>query len=418
MGKPQPRWLRRVGKMKKLGYFLISLMLISTPLFGASISSTSGSNKIGTITADKWCVANASGTALDCTTAAPAGSGDVTGPASSVDSEVALFSGTGGKTIKRASGTGIASLVSGVLSVLSKISSSEINWTDVKNMELQTAGINWASVKNAEIQAAGINWTDVNSSQIQSAGINWASTTALTTGGDVKANGVALGTQTTGNYVASVSTTSPITGGVAGAEGTTPTIAIGDAAADGSTKGAAAFNASDFNAASGVISLDYTNGQAADGTHKGFLTSTDWGTFNGKQDAVTAGRSLTFTGATIDADAELYADSKNTYIDNPTTSDSNKVQLKFPTAVTITRVSCSTDTGTATIQFDERAEATPNTAGTNVMTSSLVCDSDSQATTSFSNATIAAEVPMNLQITATASSPTMLRIHVEYTKDD
>lgn len=42
--------------------------------------------------------------------------GDVSGPASSVDSEVALFSGTGGKTIKRAAGTGIASLASGVLS--------------------------------------------------------------------------------------------------------------------------------------------------------------------------------------------------------------------------------------------------------------------------------------------------------------
>ena len=31
-------------------------------------------------------------------------SGDVSGPASSVDSEVALFSGTGGKTLKRATG--------------------------------------------------------------------------------------------------------------------------------------------------------------------------------------------------------------------------------------------------------------------------------------------------------------------------
>lgn len=41
--------------------------------------------------------------------------GDVSGPASSVDSEVALFSGTGGKTLKRATGSGIAKLTSGVL---------------------------------------------------------------------------------------------------------------------------------------------------------------------------------------------------------------------------------------------------------------------------------------------------------------
>jgi len=53
-----------------------------------------------------------SGDSLDI----PVGSGDVTGPASSVDGEVALFSGTGGKTIKRATGSGLAKLTSGVLS--------------------------------------------------------------------------------------------------------------------------------------------------------------------------------------------------------------------------------------------------------------------------------------------------------------
>lgn len=43
--------------------------------------------------------------------------GDVSSnTASSVDGEVALFSGTGGKTIKRATGTGLAKLTSGVLS--------------------------------------------------------------------------------------------------------------------------------------------------------------------------------------------------------------------------------------------------------------------------------------------------------------
>jgi hypothetical protein len=54
----------------------------------------------------------------DGTWATPtAGSGDVSSnTASSVDSEVALFSGTGGKTIKRATGSGIAKLTSGVLS--------------------------------------------------------------------------------------------------------------------------------------------------------------------------------------------------------------------------------------------------------------------------------------------------------------
>lgn len=69
----------------------------------------------------------------------------------------------------------------------------------------------------------------------------------------------------------------------------TGVFSIQDAAADGSTKGAATFTASDFNSTSGVISIDYTNGQAASSTAKGFLTSSDWTTFNGKQNAITTG---------------------------------------------------------------------------------------------------------------------------------
>lgn len=45
-----------------------------------------------------------------------AGTGDVSGPSSSVDSEVALFNSTTGKLIKRASISGLAKLTSGVLS--------------------------------------------------------------------------------------------------------------------------------------------------------------------------------------------------------------------------------------------------------------------------------------------------------------
>ena len=46
------------------------------------------------------------------------GSGDVVGPSSSVASEVALFDGNTGKLIKRATGTGLAKLTSGVLSAV------------------------------------------------------------------------------------------------------------------------------------------------------------------------------------------------------------------------------------------------------------------------------------------------------------
>lgn len=82
--------------------------------------------------------------------------------------------------------------------------------------------------------------------------------------------------------VTSVGGTAPI----ASSGGATPAISIADAAADGSTKGAAAFTAADFNAAAGVISIDYTNGQAASASNKGFLTSADWTTFNNKTGSI------------------------------------------------------------------------------------------------------------------------------------
>jgi hypothetical protein len=73
---------------------------------------------------------------------------------------------------------------------------------------------------------------------------------------------------------------------IASSGGATPAISIADADADGATKGAAAFTAADFNAASGVISIDYTNGQAASASAKGFLTSANWTTFNNKTGSI------------------------------------------------------------------------------------------------------------------------------------
>ena len=131
------------------------------------------------------------------------------------------------------------------------------------------------------------------------------------------------------------------------------------------------------------------------------------------------GRSLTLTGDSMAADAELYTVDKSIAITSPVTgSHTNQVQLYYGTAVTLTRVACSVDTGTMTIQFDERGEATPNTAGTDVLTAALVCDSDSQVGTAFDNAGIAANVPLNLQLTASSGSPTVLRVHVLAERDD
>lgn len=58
---------------------------------------------------------------------AGAGTGDVTGPAASIDSEVAIYNGTTGKIIKRATGTGVAHLTAGVLSASAVVLTSEVS---------------------------------------------------------------------------------------------------------------------------------------------------------------------------------------------------------------------------------------------------------------------------------------------------
>lgn len=96
-----------------------------------------------------------------------------------------------------------------------------------------------------------------------------------------------------------LNTTAPLAGG--GDLSADRTLTIVNAVANGSTKGAATFTAADFNDdGSGLISIDYVNGQVADATHKGFLTLTDWNTFNGKQATLVSATNIkTINGTSI-----------------------------------------------------------------------------------------------------------------------
>lgn len=96
-----------------------------------------------------------------------------------------------------------------------------------------------------------------------------------------------------------------------------PAASVPNAAADGATKGVATFTATDFNAASGVISLDYANGQAATALQNGFLSSTDWSTFDGK-----LGTSVLDTDGTLAANSDAKIATQKavkTYVDTSVT---------------------------------------------------------------------------------------------------
>ena len=145
-----------------------------------------------------------------------------------------------------------------------------------------------------------------------------------------------------GGAVTDVTGTLPISS----SGGTTPVISIADAVADGTTKGAPSFTASDFNATAGNISIDYTNGQAASGSDKGFLTSADWTTFNNKgTGTVTSVAALTLGTAGTDL-ASTVATGTTTPV----------ITLNVPTASATNRGAVSSADWTT---FNNKASYTP-----------------------------------------------------------
>ena len=157
------------------------------------------------------------------------------------------------------------------------------------------------------------------------------------------------------------------------------------------------------------------------------ITGINWTAYEDTNTTYTAGRSLTLDGTTINADAELYTDNIFTFnLENPVTGDDGDFgHPGVAVAFTVTKVICNTDTGTATINIEERVSTTPNTAGTDILSTDLVCDSNRQSScasgcdvNTITNARIDAEDVLALMISAVANSPTKLRVTLIGTKDD
>ena len=98
---------------------------------------------------------------------------------------------------------------------------------------------------------------------------------------------------------------------------------------------------------------------------------------------------------------------------DPQVSDEFRVQV--PANATVTRIVGATNgANTVTFNVEERLETTPNTAGTDVMASDLVADSDTQVETSFSNPNIDQYNWLTVSISAISGTPGYLSVTIIY----
>ncbi|HEY4682744.1 MAG TPA: hypothetical protein VIH17_05785 [Candidatus Acidoferrales bacterium] len=118
-------------------------------------------------------------------------------------------------------------------------------------------------------------------------------------------------------------------------------------------------------------------------------------------------------------------DTKSMVLFDPVTGDSGRIQWEPGKAITITRVYCSVKAATSvTVNLNKRVETTPDTAGTDVLSAGLVCDTNAQTScasgcdvATITSAGVTARQIAALTISAVTGTPDTLRVIAEYTVD-
>jgi hypothetical protein len=126
----------------------------------------------------------------------------------------------------------------------------------------------------------------------------------------------------------------------------------------------------------------------------------------------TGGRSITLDGDAIDADSELYTDTKCIWFENPTADDDFKSIWRSSQAITFTKIWAESD---QTVNFNfQEDDGTP----ADILSSDLSPAAGTASSTTFSDASFAADSRLDLTITSVSGTPTWLSACWTYIKND
>jgi hypothetical protein len=350
--------------------------------------------KFGTLTNTKWCTSN--GTTVSCNEDAPAGSGDVTSVGdctggacldgtSDGGTNIALYDSNSHKTTITA-GDSIGDLAFTLPTtdgsdgeVLKTNGSGVLSWVAQGAFDATTIdAVTWSDGANASnawtFDVSGTDHTMTAGNARMTFSQNVTVTGDLTVSGD----DLFMGTNTSGAVL------------VADGTNYNPVVMGGDASigTDGAVVVANDSHAHTTTTLSGIDIGDDTN--------------------------LAAGRSLTMSGDSVEADAELYTDFKSMTIETPTDAD-NFFFFEAPFALTVTRVTGIVEAATSAVLTVQECDSAGDNCGT---TESVTADVDGTISTSIDDGAIDAGDIIRLDVGTVTGTVGQAHLTLTYTKND